>query len=949
MIGELGEEVGITPEFGDESAAELVGLVDAEVFLEHADELFPVLESVALAPGEELAPVINGGLEIAELVREGTELAEEFVAATRHVVGLFHRLVGLAILSGGAMDAGEGLGIKAVEGMSRGEFSVAIAHPLEEVMGLGHGELGVELLAALEGIGLALEQVELHFQGLLGLAGFDESGGELLDDAAFPEDVGLAVGALPDLDLFAGTTLALVDFREGVEGRERGIGLGGEILQFAHGFILESELEARRGAPRAVVVGIAGIDLDEGGKVPHHQGGAFVLLGEEQEHFLDLDDGFAGFFVGEVQLLVALLVVLQFESPPRRAVAALGRGGLLGRLLDLLVVGDQLRRGRFVAAARRGLVRSGGGAAILGEILDAALRQDGEFVVRLFRLGGVMSADQAEEALIDLGTGFKVGLSRTDRLELGDRLVDLLQADVKVGAARLIFEIFRGEGDGLVEGGEGLFLETEVAEDTADLVKAGRFLEGRSGRPRGILAQGGDGLIGASTLVEESGQLNGRGGLVGGLARDEGRIAQELFDEGIKVVGAGEIEDLATSCGVEGALIEESSETVSGGLASLGLEIDEGASQNETWNETERGSRAPGNEGVKGRGGGLVAVVAHLQLGEANAMIGVAGNALGKTGNGCLFLHRIGGQPVILGEIVEGALGGIFGVGFFGEAGLQLIEAVVALVDADEPGKKIGVVGTFEMEHGHGLARGGDGTLEVAGEFVEAVQLEQGIEPLPRIARPGELSEHADGGLGRARFEEEADDLGAEGDVSGRGLEQGIPIGDGFGGLSLEPVDRGLAQADHEPFLVRRGNDLDEPGVERERLGPAFLLIGDLGEGTQGGEARRIGLEGLIVKGAGRLGIAAFAEQVRVNQLRHGRSRFARSFEIIEEQGGLVFFRVEIPEQVEDLAVGGIFLEELDVVIGEPRIALGPGRGGRFFSRFLGWHGPRSGREKQSR
>jgi hypothetical protein len=212
-------------------------------------------------------------------------------------------------------------------------------------------------------------------------------------------------------------------------------------------------------------------------------------------------------------------------------------------------------------------------------------------------------------------------------------------------------------------------------------------------------------------------------------------VAQEPLDESIEVMCAREIEDLATSLGIEFALIEEGAEPGGGGLASLRLEIDEGAAQD----EIERGTRASGDEGVEGRGGGLVAIVAHLQFGEADAVIGIAGNAFGEARDGFLFLHRIGGEPVILGEIMKGAFGGILRGGFFREGGLQFIEAVVALVDADEPRKKIGVVGAFEMEHGHGLARGGDGSVEVAGEFVEAVQLEQGIEPLPGILGAGQL------------------------------------------------------------------------------------------------------------------------------------------------------------------------------------------------------------------
>ena len=210
---------------------------------------------------------------------------------------------------------------------------------------------------------------------------------------------------------------------------------------------------------------------------------------------------------------------------------------------------------------------------------------------------------------------------------------------------------------------------------------------------------------------------------------------------------------------------------------------------------------------------------------------------------------------------------------------------------------------------------------------MEPVQLEQGVQLLPGIPRCGKVGENRDGRLGFPRFEEEGDDLGAQGGIFGKGGEECVPFGEGCGILLQEPVQGGLAQADGDGLVVVGREQGDETGVEGKGFGGSLLLVGDPGERFEGGNAVGGFLQHGFVERAGFVGLVVFAEKMSIDQPGDGGPRGAGVLEVLQKQGGLVFFAVEIPQQIEDVSVGGILLEELDVVIRQAGVGRGPGRG----------------------
>jgi len=339
---------------------------------------------------------------------------------------------------------------------------------------------------------------------------------------------------------------------------------------------------------------------------------------------------------------------------------------------------------------------------------------------------------------------------------------------------------------------------------------------------------------------------------------------------------------------------------------------------------------------VEGGGGVFVLVVCHLDVGEAYSVVHLTGNSLGEAFHGSLLPAGIGGKSVELGQREERRLTRVCPLCGTIEFLLDFAETAESFVDSDETRKEVGVVVTFKVDQSESPPCRRGGPVEVADKFVEAVQLDESAQLLPRIAGGGEGREDVDGGFCFSGLQKEGDNPGPQGDVFRKGGEEFIPVGDCLGELSLDAVEGGFAQADGDALVVREGDDFDEASVERESLSRAFLLISDLGEGFEGMETSAVGFKDGVIQRPRLFDLPVLAKEVSIKQLRHRGSRGVGSAEVVEQQSGLVLPEIEVPEKIEYTPVGGILLEELNVVIGEPGICFGPPRR-RARLRFGSW------------
>ena len=97
------------------------------------------------------------------------------------------------------------------------------------------------------------------------------------------------------------------------------------------------------------------------------------------------------------------------------------------------------------------------------------------------------------------------------------------------------------------------------------------------------------------------------------------------------------------------------------------------------------------------------------------------------------------------------------------------------------------------------------------------------------------------------------------------------------------------------------------------------LIVGSIliGLGALALFAGRLGFEDLVIIGTSRLDIATFPEEMSIDETGDVRTLCRHAFEVIQEQSGLVFLIIKIPEKIEDIPVSGIFLQNLNVVVGQ--------------------------------